>query len=226
MSQQINLFNPIFRQQKKYLSAVTMAQALSLILIGALALSGYLAYRVTLLKSQARAASTQLSTAQTDLEKVNREFAPRQKSRTLEFDIQKKELDLQALQKISDFLQTGELGNTAGYAAYLRAFSRQIVDGVWLTDIAIQGAGTEIGLRGRTLNPELVPVYIQRLKNEQIMQGKSFARLEMQLPSSKADSSGKIDVSGKPAAASNYIEFSLQSSGLAKSDNDSRARDK
>ena len=34
MSQQINLFNPLFLEKKKYFSAVTMTQALGLIVLG------------------------------------------------------------------------------------------------------------------------------------------------------------------------------------------------
>lgn len=223
MSQQINLFNPIFRQQKKYLSAVTMAQALGLILVGSLLLSGYAAFRATQMKKHAAAVAAQLTSAQNDLAKVNLEFAPRQRSKTLQLDIQKTEADLLALEKIADFLQKGEMGNTEGYATYLRAFAKQIVDGVWLTEVTIQGAGTEIGLQGRTVNPELVPVYIGRLRNEPIMQGKSFAKLNMQVPPAAA---GKAEAGAKQPQVLNYIEFSLQSSGLVKTDVASGAREK
>lgn len=223
MSQQINLFNPVFRQQKKYLSAATMAQALGMILAGSLLLSGYLAYRASQLKGQAAMVTAQLNDARKDMDRVNIEFPPRQKNTALALDIQKTETDLQALQKISDILQKGELGNTNGYADYFRAFARQIVDGVWLTDISILGAGAEIGLHGRTLDPELVPTYISRLKNEPVMQGKSFAQLKMQAPQPAA---AKAEAAGKQPGPVNYIEFSLQSSGLAKADVAPGARDK
>ena len=34
MSQQINLYNPLFLEKKKYFSAVTMTQAIGLIVVG------------------------------------------------------------------------------------------------------------------------------------------------------------------------------------------------
>ena len=41
MSQQINLFNPIFMKQRKYFSLLAMLQALGLIVAGALLFYGY-----------------------------------------------------------------------------------------------------------------------------------------------------------------------------------------
>ena len=46
MSQQINLFNPIFLKQRKYFSLLTMLQALGLIVLGSLFFYGYALYQV------------------------------------------------------------------------------------------------------------------------------------------------------------------------------------
>jgi Tfp pilus assembly protein PilN len=220
VSQQINLFNPIFLKQEKLFSAVTMAQALGLILLGSAVLIAYSYYQSSSLSIQADANTTQLALAQTQLAKINADFGPRQKSKLIEGDIQKTETEMKSLQQVFDILQKGEFGNTKGYAEYLRAFSRQILGGVWLTGFSIYGAGNEIGLQGRALQPELVPAYISRLKREPVMQGKSFATLEMRLP--LVDQAGK----GDPAAAkqrvpASYIEFNLRSSGMMKEQTES-----
>jgi hypothetical protein len=53
-------------------------------------------------------------------------------------------------------------------------------------------------------------MYINRLKREPVMQGKSFATLEMQVP--------QVDAAGSDAAkqkvSAGYLDFSLQSAGL------------
>ncbi|RJG01250.1 PilN domain-containing protein [Noviherbaspirillum sedimenti] len=209
MSQQINLFNPIFRQQKKYFSAVTMAQAIGLILLGAAALTAYAGYRTSRLDAEVVEANRQLKVAQAQLVQVEAAFPSRQKSKSLEEQIRNMEVETAALRKVADILRTGEFGNTSGYAEYMRAFARQIIDGVWLTGFSIHGAGAEIGLRGRALRPELVPAYINRLKHEPVLQGKSFSALQMQAPqlNQAADAAGG-KVPGEVAA---YVEFSLQS---------------
>ncbi len=52
MSQQINLFNPIFMKQRKYFSLLTMLQALGMIIAGSLIFYGYAIYQVGQLKQQ------------------------------------------------------------------------------------------------------------------------------------------------------------------------------
>ena len=213
MSQQINLFNPIFRKQKKYFSANTMAQALGLIFAGAMLVVAYAHYQSRHQLTQSHMAALQLKATQAQLTQLNAEFGIRQKSKALEEKIQKTEAENRALQQVFETLEKGEFGNTQGYSEYLRAFSRQIANGIWLTGFNIQGAGAEIGLQGRTLRPELVPAYIKRLGQEAVMQGKSFATLEMQVP--RVEPGNRADPAAAQAAAPAYIEFSLQSSGTA-----------
>ena len=219
MSQQINLFNPIFLKQKKYFSAVTMMQALGLILLGSALLSAYANYRVSELAKEAEAASTQLASVQSQLNKINAEFGPRKKSAFLDEQTRLAESEVTVLQQVVDVLRKGELGNTSGYSEYMRAFSRQIISGVWLTGFSISGAGSDISLQGRALKAEMVPAYIGRLKREPVLQGKSFALLEMQLPVAgpvaNATAVAAAAAAKQPGAPA-YIDFNLQSSESGK----------
>lgn len=205
MSQQINLFNPIFLKQKKYFSATTMAQALGLILLGCVLLSAVMSYQVAMLSKEAESTSAQLSAQQAQLNQITAVSASRQKSKSLEDEVLKAEAEIKSLQQVFDIVQKGDFGNTKGYAEYMRAFARQAVNGVWLTGFSIQGAGNEIGLQGRALQAGMVPTYISRLKREQALQGKSFAALDMQAPASSQN---------EKAAPASYIEFRLLSSGI------------
>lgn len=215
MSQQINLFNPILLRQRKYFSAATMAQALGLILLGSLLVALYVNYRSTGLRAEADKTSAQLVLAQAQQVRINAEFGARAPNPQLAAELQKTSADVKALQQIFDILQTGEIGNTDGYSAYLRAFSHQITDGLWLTGLVIHGAGNEIALHGRTLRPELVPSYIGRLTKEPVMHGKSFAALDMQLPRADAGNDAGADAASA-SPTPNYIEFRLQSAGIAR----------
>jgi hypothetical protein len=117
------------------------------------------------------------------------------------------EAELKALHDVSSVLQGGALGNTAGYAEYFRAFSRQNVSGLWLTGVSINGAGNDIGVQGRAMQATLIPNYIARLTGERVMRGKTFASLDIGRP--EARSRGGFIGAG-PAAAP-FVEFSLQS---------------
>jgi Tfp pilus assembly protein PilN len=206
MSQQINLFNPAFEEQKQVFAAATMAQALCLLLAGVIGLCFYAGARVSQLEGDATAGARQLAKMQARLASVSSEFAPRQKSAALDAELAQAEQQLASLHKVEGVLVSGQLGNTQGYSDYFKALARQNVDGLWLTGVSIAAAGNEIGVHGRALDPTLLPGYLARLTREKSLQGKAFGSLQINRP---APGPAK---DGKPAdAAVPYVEFSLQS---------------
>jgi hypothetical protein len=213
VSQQINLFNPIFLKQKKIFTALPMAEALGVIVAGALLLNWYAAQRVADLQREADEGKALLAVREQRLVKANAQFAPRAKDAKLDAELAEAQAELKALHDVSSVLQGGALGNTAGYAEYFRALSRQNVSGLWLTGVSISGAGNDIGVQGRAMQATLIPHYIARLTGERIMHGKSFASLDIgrrDAPAPGAASAG-VTTPGAPAA-SPFVEFSLQSS--------------
>ena len=201
MSQQINLFNPIFLKQKKYFSVVTMLQALVLILLGSVLVYGYAQYEVQQLQEQSAEATRRFEDAQNRLTRYAAEYSPQQANLLLQEQLKKTEADLAAQQELINTLKSGAIGNTQGYSPYMRAFARQVVPGLWLTAFSITGDGAQMSLSGGVLNPGLLPEYIRRLDREEIMYGKTFASLQMWQP--KAE--------GEQPPVSRYVEFTLQS---------------
>jgi hypothetical protein len=209
VSQQINLFNPIFLKQKKYFSTLAMAEALGLLLVGSALVAGYATYQATNLQKESEQSTRQLAVARLQLVEVSAKYGVKPKNQGLEQQVKKVEGDIQSLREVFDVLQKGDIGNTKGYSGYMNAFARQIADGIWLTGITLVGAGNEIGLEGRAVQPELVPAYMNRLKREPLMQGKSFGTLEMQVPQGDTSKDAGKEA-GKPKAdLAGYIEFRL-----------------
>ena len=208
MSQQINLFNPVFLKTKKYFSAITMAEGLALILIGSLALFAYASYQTVTFDKQAAETTKSLETARAQFEKVTIAFAPRSVSQLLAQDIARLELQLQARQGVQAILKGGEFGNAKGFSEYMRAFSHQSLNGLWLTGFGIQGADGAMTINGRVLQAELVPTYLKRLGQEAAMQGRTFASLEMSRPAEVKAPPGAVDTT-KPALPP-FLEFSLR----------------
>jgi len=205
VSQQINLYNPVFLQQKKIFSSRAMAAALLLLFAGVGALTLYGSVRLKALQKQADAGAAQLTQKEARLASVKLDFAPRVKSAEVEAELAEVERQLASLREVSAVLARGELGNTQGYAEYFRAFARQHVDGLWLTGVGIVGAGLDIGVRGRALDPQRVPGYLNRLTLEPIMRGKAFGSLQI-TQGARTDDVGKTAPLPAP-----YVEFSLQS---------------
>lgn len=206
MSQQINLFNPVFLKQKKYFSAVTMAQALGMIVLGIGLMGLYVNMQLGRLRPEANVVTAQLEAARAQLASVKATQGIRQKDDALDLQVRRTESEVAALQRVSYLLSQGDIGNASGYSDYMRAFSRQIVDGVWLTEFSIGGGGGHIALAGRALRPELVPAYLSRLSNEPTMHGRSFGVFELHAPD------GTQAGIGQP---SSYVNFTLRSERTA-----------
>lgn len=204
MSQQINLYNPLLRRQQKHFSAHAMVQALGLILAGALLFYGYVWQRTAELEKQAAQGAQLHEVTQARLARLNTELGPRAASRLLEDEVARATQELAARRQVLELMDKGELGNTRGFAEYLRAFSRQTVDGLWITGFQVSAPGDGMTISGRTLQAELVPVFINRLKRETVLAGKTFAMLEMRVPAAETAADGK------PAPLPPYLEFNLR----------------
>jgi hypothetical protein len=207
MSQQINLFNPAFLQQKKVFTATAMAISLGVLALGLAAVGVAAKLRADSLQVQAKAGAAQLDKSRKRLASVTAEFAPRQQDPKLAEELALAQGELGDLKDVAGVIERGELGNTQGYAEYFRALARQSVDGLWLTGVSIAGAGLDIGVRGRAMDPALVPGFLGRLRNERVMQGKPVGSLQIGEPAPL-----KVLKDGKESSApAPYVEFSLQS---------------
>jgi cell division protein FtsL len=209
MSQQINLFNPIFMKQRKYFSLLTMLQALGLVIAGSLIFYGYAIYQVGQLKLQAQENAKRYTAEQVRLTGFMAEFSPQHSMQLLQNEVQRLDKQVAEQSQIIETLKSGAVGNTTGYSEYMRAFSRQVVQGLWLTGFKVTGDAAQISLSGGVVNPELLPEYIQRLGTESIMKGKTFSTLKMQQSEvDQATGTGKAPAS----SARRYVEFTLYSS--------------
>lgn len=208
MTQQINLFNPAFQPQRQVLSSATIALALGAVAAGVAIFAVLGRMEAAELRQRLDAGAAQLAQRQARLETVNREFAPRPRDTTLDAQLAEANAQLAAMRHISGALARGELGDTSGFAGYFKALARQGVQGLWLTGVTVGAGGTQIGIKGRTLDPAMVPGYLNRLTQEPLMQGKTFASLEIgeAAPLQVQDGEGKSATRPAP-----YSEFSLQS---------------
>jgi hypothetical protein len=204
MSQQINLFNPIFMKQRKYFSLLTMLQALGMIVAGSLLFYGYALYQVAQLKQQSEESTKRFNSEQARLARFAASYSPQQSTQLLQDEVRRLEKQVAEQGAMVNDIRSGAVGNTTGYSEYMRAFSRQVTQGLWLTGFKVVGDPAQISLNGAALEPEMLPAYIQRLSKEKVMQGKTFANLQMQQPKAEA---GK---DGKPIAP-HYVEFKLYS---------------
>lgn len=219
MSQQINLLNPALIKQKDFLNTNNIA--LTLVFLSTLMLGyyGYAQKQLSLLIMQRSQVAEELSAAQAQLKQTALLHTPHELNKALLDQImqleQKKTMQQQILQTVNQSSATPE----KGYAALMRAFAKQSLDGLWLTSFSFDSNTEKLNISGRTLQADLVPEYISHLGNEPALKGKLFSALNMSLP--KPDAANTTATATNTVAAASpattqaiapkHIEFALQS---------------
>jgi hypothetical protein len=203
MRQYINLLGPAFRKQRQLL---TLGRALALVAVSAVVMAGmhfYASQQLAGLQEELASARALLKAQTTYTTRLKEDGKAKTANVGLEAEVQRLESDLKSARDSMTILEGGGLGNRSGFAGYFQAFSRQALDGLWLTGFTVGGAG-EVATQGRVMAPELVPTYIQRLNREPVLQGREFATLEMRRPAAVPAK----DADSKPEVPP-YIEFLL-----------------
>lgn len=182
MRQQINLFHPIFRKEAKKFSAVASVQAAAVILVGAVLIYAFELWQLDKLRVERERVHKAEIAAQKRLEQLAQTISAGAGRMDVAGEIARLEAEIASRGQINTLLNQDALGNTAGYSRYLTSFARQYVEGVWLTGVHIAGNRNEMVLKGRSVSPELVPRYIQRLSGEASLAGTEFKVFQMTRP--------------------------------------------
>lgn len=177
MSQQINLLAPVSQKRFSFTSATAMSYGIGVAVALALLVAVYEDYRLRSIEAEARAVAASLKEAAVAEQKVSGEQVPRKPNAELEARLRELTVQLEARQEIIDALKSGAVGTTGGFSEYMRVFSRQSLEGLWLTSFDIAAGGNELTMAGRALSADLVPAYLQRLNREPPMQGRQFASM-------------------------------------------------
>jgi hypothetical protein len=209
MTQNINLFDPGLRQTRPRLSLVMLFNCLAGLVVAMLVVYVFLQFQMNGLNGELREAQKLLDAERAEAQKLAGQAAARKPDPQLEAEIAKLQSELRQAHEAIAALKGSSFGDRQGFAEYLRAFSRQSLDGLWLTAFTITGRG-ELEISGRALRPDLVPAYLQRLNGEDVLAGRSFARFEMNRP---AEAPGDK----KPAQVAPFLEFTLATREAVKS---------
>jgi len=179
VSQQINLYQPIFRKQKKIFSAKTLLQASAMLIAALLLIYGYGRWQVFTLNQELTHAKSQLTASQRRVAEMRRLNPPKVKDQRLEKTSKRLQKELDTKRRVIAVLSGKSFGNTAGFADYFEGLARQHVAGMWLTGLKIQDGGTHLELSGSTLRPALVPRFLQHLGGEAPFAGMRFDTFKM-----------------------------------------------
>ncbi len=86
---------------------------------------------------------------------------------------------LKARQNMISTLDRVVVKEAEGFSHSLMALARQRQDGLWLTSILLGGTNNQMVLEGITTKAELVPAYLQKLRQEPSFLGRNFSLFEL-----------------------------------------------
>lgn len=205
MSQQINLFNPVFLRQKRYFSALAMVQALAIVLGGVLAIYAFQARQNHTLERVAAESEKRLAERRSQLAAFAKQASDPAQSKALGAELETAEARLVQRRALLDDVRTGVGGDAEGYSRYLAALARASTAGVWLTGVEIGGKSGELVIKGRALESALVPAYIAALNRQEAFAGRRVGELRV---AARAEAKPPAEAA-KAAAPARYLEFFL-----------------
>ena len=163
MYQQINMYQPVFRQPRKIFSARTLMLILVAVTVLLLAIYVHARWKLAALNLTATSIEQQyqqLGTQLGNLEIINQSSAPdllATEITRLRDNIADKQLKLDSIDQLP-------VKSAAGFSDFFESLARQTQSGLWLTAIRLTQDG-ETEIQGITLDPKLVPNYLQQMQN-------------------------------------------------------------
>jgi hypothetical protein len=199
MEQQVNLWQPIFRAEKRLFSARAIGSGLGLLAVALVALAGYAAFQsnraeglVAQVEKQEAGRLALLQRSATESDEASRQ-AVETEIAGLARQVEARERALRAI---------GQSGTPAnGFAARLDALARPALDGLWLKRIVFDPARGGLALRGATTDPTLVPEYLAELRGDAALAGASFADFRLRRARDEDDGAAAVFTIAAPGLA-------------------------
>lgn len=179
MNQQINLFQPIFRKERKVLSFEALVQICGIMIAALAALYGYGTWSNSGLATEISGLKKQHDERITMLERISRQAANHSSGDEMEKEIQRLEAELAAERYIVSLLGKDKLGKALGFSEYLEIFSRRVVQGMWISKFSVVDGGEHMLIKGGALSADLVPLFLQGLTEEPALAGMEFTVLQL-----------------------------------------------
>ncbi len=195
MQQNINFYQPQFRERAVRYPAALLLQVCAAVLVTMVLIAAYASLRVSgveselgIIAQQEAAAVERLENLRSTIEAVVGETSWAERLETASAELAEKEASLR-------LIGGTELGNAEGFARHLKSLARQASSGLWLTNIALSARGDRVWLQGEALAAELVPTYLQDLADEEPFESQRFHRLKIDDSADGADVDGLRTVS-------------------------------
>lgn len=174
MRQQVNLFQPIFRQERKILSFDVVLQ-FCLIMVAAMGLVyGYGQWHTMSTQEQLARLQTMHTNRLALLAEIDKKISSGGKVAIEKEQIALLEQELKAKKYLLNTMYKADKAYASGFSHYLEIFSKHMLKGMWLTGFSFLGGGTGMEIRGGAMKPGLILEFLDNLSKESILAGMDF----------------------------------------------------
>ena len=163
MYQQINLYQPVFRRQRKVFSAATLLQITGIAAVLLLGFYGHARWTLSSLDSTASTLSTQYQQLEAQLGVLER--GEGDDSLDVQDEVNRLQQSITQRQALLDSFAQLDLRESTPFSEFFEILARRALPGLWLTGISLAEDG-ETELRGSTMDPTLVPRYLQTMPDQ------------------------------------------------------------
>ena len=221
MLQQVNLYEPILRDDQKLFSASVICVGLCAVAAVLVAISAFSEWRTRSLDRQLLALHAQEATQKKLVAQANAIVDLAESHDTIETHLKAMAIELSRRQQALRYLAGGVLTGTGdavpahrGFVGRMTALARQQIDGLWLTGATFVSGSGALELTGGAVSADLVPIYLERLAGEPAIAGTKLQSIEIRQP--KKPSGAQIEFTVSTATSADAKDNPSAQAGTAK----------
>ena len=179
MIQQISLYQTGLKKSRVPFSATQMAAAIAAVLLLIIAAGGVSQWRHSNLAAELSLMQQRQDAAIQRINDYQQKFPPRSPDPELVRKVDEMMNAHQASLELLQLIDDTQLGNRSGLGEHLTGLARQNLSSVWLRRVRVGAGGEQLLLEGSSTRAADVPLYLQRLKEQDIFAGREFEHLQL-----------------------------------------------
>lgn len=180
MIQQVNLYTEELRPRKEPVKAQTAVRALVAALLLIVAAAVVVRMEAADLTSRQIALQQEMVTLEKQVSTLTTQIEARRIDPALEKELEQVTTTLARRQRLLAEVEGLVSADTDGFSGYLAALARQIPEGLWLTGVRLDLIQDQVDLTGRTRAGSQVPVYLEKLSDEPMFEGRTFENFRLE----------------------------------------------
>lgn len=181
MPQQINLLKAFAPPEKTVLPASMILKLLGLIVIIFCVLQAQILNKKSILDKKYDALIATEKIRASELDTLYKQLPKSESAESIQIEVEELTKNIETK---TGLLAIAERANKT-FSHYLQALAKRILPGIWLHQIIIDQTNGNISLLGRTLNSNLVPLFLAELGKESIFSNIEFKQLKIAKPANK-----------------------------------------